>query len=281
LSSACQRATPHPIETDEAHVNLAHPHAVAAVIAAVFGLVVGSFVGVVADRVPRKESVVRPASHCSSCAAPLRTVDNIPVISYLVLRGRCHACGAHIPARDLLVELATAISFATVAWRLPTFWAVPAYCLLFAGLVALSAIDLEHKVLPRPVLYITAGIFAVLVVLASWPAHRFHDLLIAAIGGAACFVVFFAIWFVQPRAMGYGDVRLAALGGAALGWLGLGAVGVGMLAAFVFAGVPAITMLVTRKADRKTALAFGPYLALGTVVAVCFGATIAHAWVSI
>jgi leader peptidase (prepilin peptidase)/N-methyltransferase len=118
-------------------------------------------------------------------------------------------------------------------------------------------------------------------VLGSWPAHRFNDLLVAAIGGAACFVVFLAIWFVAPRAMGFGDVRLAGLGGAALGWLGLGTVGVGMLGAFVFAGVPAVVMLATGKADRKTAIAFGPFLALGTIVGVCFGPTIAHAWVSI
>jgi leader peptidase (prepilin peptidase) / N-methyltransferase len=262
-------------------VNLAHPHLVAAVIAAVFGLVIGSFVGVVADRVPRKESVVRPPSHCTSCGEQLRPLHNIPVLSYLVLRGRCHACGAHIPPRDLFVELATASVFAILAWRLPSLWAVPAYCVLAAGLVALSAIDLQHKLLPRTVLYITAGISGVLLVLGSWPAHRFNDLLVAAIGGAACFVVFLAIWFVAPRAMGFGDVRLAGLGGAALGWLGLGTVGVGMLGAFVFAGVPAVVMLATGKADRKTAIAFGPFLALGTIVGVCFGPTIAHAWVSI
>jgi leader peptidase (prepilin peptidase)/N-methyltransferase len=262
-------------------VDLTHPHAVAAVVAGVLGLVIGSFVGVVADRVPRQESLVRPPSHCTSCEAPLRPFDNIPVFSYLVLHGRCHGCGGYIPPRDLFVELVTAASFATLAWRLPTFWAVPAYCLLVAGLVALSAIDLEHKLLPRRVLYVTAGISGVLLVLASWPSHRFEHLLIAAIAAGACFAVFFVIWFVAPRAMGYGDVRLAGLCGAALGWLGLGAVGVGMLGAFVFAGVPAVIMLATGKAGRKTALAFGPYLALGTVVAACFGPTIAHAWVGI
>jgi leader peptidase (prepilin peptidase) / N-methyltransferase len=261
-------------------MNVADPHAVAAVVAAVFGLPIGSFVGVVADRVPRKESIVRPSSHCTSCATPLRTIDNIPVVSYLLLGGRCRACGVHIPPRDLYVEVTTAVLFAAVAWRLPTFWAVPAYSLLAAGLVALSAIDLEHKLLPRVVLYVTAAIFGLLLVLASWPAHRFHHLLFALLGAAACFVVFLAIWFVSPRAMGFGDVRLAALCGAALGWLGLGAVAVGMLAGFVLAGVPAIWMLARGKANRKTAIAFGPYLAAGTMVAVCFGLPIAHAWVN-
>jgi leader peptidase (prepilin peptidase)/N-methyltransferase len=259
-------------------MNVADPHAVAAIIAAVFGLLIGSFVGVVADRVPRKESIVRPSSHCTACSAPLRAIDNVPVVSYLVLRGRCRACGAQIPPRDLYVEVTTALLFAALTWRLPTFWAVPAYCLLAAGLVALAAIDIQHKLLPRTVLYVTAAIFVVALVLASWPSHRFHHLLLALVGGAACFAVFFAIWFVSPRAMGFGDVRLSALCGAALGWLDLGAVAAGVLAAFVFAGLPAIWMLVRGKADRKTALAFGPYLALGTMVAVCFGPTLAHVW---
>lgn len=262
-------------------MNLTDPHAVASVVAAVFGLLIGSFVGVVADRVPRKESVVRPSSHCTSCAAPLRTIDNMPVVSYLLLHGRCRSCGGHIPPRDLYVEVTTALLFAAVAWRLPTFWAVPAYSLLAAGLVALSAIDLEHRLLPRQVLYVTAAIVAGSLVVASWPAHRFHHLVFALVGAGVCFAVFLLIWFVSPRAMGFGDVRLAALCGGALGWLGLGAVAVGMFAAFVLAAVPAVWMLARGKASRKTAIAFGPYLALGTMVAVCFGPTIAHAWLSV
>ncbi len=257
------------------------PHLLAGVVAAVFGLLIGSFAGVVADRVPRKESVVRPPSHCTSCAAPLRTIDNVPVVSYLLLGGKCHACGVRIPPRDLYVELTTAVLFAGMAWRLPTFWALPAYSLLAAGLVALSAIDFQHRLLPRPVLYVTAAIFAVLVVAASWPSHRFGHLTDALIGAGACFVVFLAIWFVSPKAMGFGDVRLAALCGAALGWISLPSIAVGMVAAFILAGIPAVAMLARGKADRKTALAFGPYLALGTMVAVCFGPAIAHAWVNV
>jgi len=151
---------------------------------------------------------------------------------------------------------------------------------LAAGLVALSAVDLERKLLPRPILYVSAALFAVLLVLGSWPSHRLHDLLYAAAGAAICFVGFLLIWFVAPRAMGFGDVRLAALCGGALGWLGLGSVAVGIVLAFVFAGLPAIWLLARGKATRKTALAFGPYLALGTMVGVCFGPVIAHAWVS-
>ena len=98
-------------------MNVADPHAVAAVMAAVFGLPIGSFVGVVADRVPRKESIVRPSSHCTSCAAPLRTIDNVRSSRTWCCAGVADACGVHIPPRDLYVELTTALLFAAVAWR--------------------------------------------------------------------------------------------------------------------------------------------------------------------
>jgi leader peptidase (prepilin peptidase)/N-methyltransferase len=262
-------------------MNVAHPHAVAAIVSGLFGLVIGSFVGVVADRVPREESVVKPPSHCTSCGAQLRVVDNIPVISYLVLRGKCHSCDVRIPPVDLYVELTTALLFVAFAWRLPTLWALPSYCVLAAGLVALSVIDFAHKRLPTPIVYLTAGSAGALLVLASWPSHRFGHLVGAAIGAGACFAVFLLIWFVAPKAMGFGDVRLAGLCGGALGWLGSGAVAVGMVGAFLFAGVPAVVMLILGKANRKTAIAFGPFLALATIVGVCFGETIAHAWLTI
>jgi leader peptidase (prepilin peptidase) / N-methyltransferase len=262
-------------------VDLLDPHLYAAVVAAVFGLTIGSFVGVVADRVPRKESVVKPGSHCVACGVPLRPVDNVPLFSYLILRGRCRSCGVKIPPRDLYVELLTALLFAGVAWRMPTFWAVPGYCVLAAGLVALSAIDLEHRLLPRTVIYPTAVAFGLLTVLASWQGHRLHDLIGALIGAGACFLGFALIWFVAPRAMGFGDVRLAGLCGAALGWLSLGSVAVGMFAGFLLAAVPSVWMLARGRATRKTAVAFGPFLALGTMVGVCFGPVIAHAWLSL
>ncbi len=262
-------------------MNVPDSHAAGAVIAGVFGLPLGSFAGVVADRVPREESVVRPPSHCTSCDRRLGTLDNVPVLSYLLLKGRCRACKAKIPARDLRIEIITVLAMAAVAWRLPTPWAIPSYCVLVVGLVALSAIDLEHQRLPTAVLYWTLAVAAPLLVLASALSHRWDELIPAAIGAAGCFLVFFAIWFAVPRAMGFGDVRLAGLCGGWLGWLGASVIPVGLLAAFVFAGVPAVVMLVTGKADRKTKLAFGPYLALGTVVAICFGRTIAHGWASI
>jgi len=262
-------------------MNVSETHAAAAVIAGLFGLPLGSFAGVVTDRVPRSESVVQPRSHCTSCGRTLGAADNLPVVSYLLLRGRCRACKAKIPPRDLTIEIATALAFAAIAWRLPTVWAIPSYCALVVGLVALSAIDLEHQRLPTGVLYWTIAVATPLLVLGSAVSDRWDSLIPAVIGAAAGFLVFFGIWFAVPRGMGFGDVRLAGLCGGWLGWLGASVIPVGFLAAFVLAGVPAIAMVVTRKADRKTKIAFGPYLALGTVVAICFGRTIAHGWASI
>ncbi len=262
-------------------MSVTHPHVIAAVAAALFGFVIGSFVGVVADRVPRSLSIVRPGSHCTSCDEPLRPIDNIPVLSYLILRGRCHSCGVRIPPRDLYVESTTAALFVVIAWRIPTMWAIPAYCVLAAGLVALSAIDLSHKRLPTPIVYITSAAAGLLVIAASFPSHRVGHLIPALIGAAACFGGFLLVWFVAPKAMGFGDVRLAGLCGGALGWLGAGSIFVGLVASFIFAGIPAVVMLARGKATRKTAIAFGPFLALGTLVAVCFGQTIAHAWVNV
>jgi leader peptidase (prepilin peptidase)/N-methyltransferase len=265
----------------EVLMNLSETHTVAVAVAGLVGLPLGSFAGVVADRVPRGESVVQPASRCTNCGRMLGVLDNVPVISYVLLRGRCRACRTKIPARDLTIEITTALALALVAWRLPTVWAVPSYGVLLVGLAALSAIDFEHQRLPTAVLYWTVAVAGPLLVLASALSNRWDSLIPAAIGAAACFLVFLGIWFVAPRGMGFGDVRLAGLCGGWLGWLGASVIPVGILAGFLLAGVPAIVMLATGKANRKTKLAFGPYLVLGTVVGICFGRTIAHAWASI
>ena len=255
-----------------------YPHAVAAVVSGVVGLAAGSFAGVVADRVEREESVVRPASHCTACQAPLRARDNIPVVSYVLLGGRCHACGVRIPPRDLVIELVTVAVFVLIGWRLPSVWALPSYLVVATGLVALGAIDLEHHRLPTPVIYATALVATPLLVFASGMTDRWSSLVVAFIGAAACFAAFFAVFLAVPKGMGFGDVRLAALCGGWLGWLGAGVIPVGILAAFVLAGLPAIALLAARRATRKTRLAFGPFLAAGTVVGICFGRAMLSSW---
>jgi len=247
--------------------------------AGVVGLAIGSFVGVVADRLPRDESIVSPPSHCVACSAPIRSYDNIPVLSYVVLRGRCRSCGARIPPRDAMLELGTAILFVLVAWRVSSVWAVPAYCLVAASLVAISAIDLEHMRIPSAVVYTTAALGAPLLVLASAGTHRWSALLGALIGGAAAFGAFFALFFAVPKGIGFGDVRLAGLCGAFLGWIGYRELLASFLLSFVLAGVPAVVLLAMKKVQRRTQIPFGPFLAAGTMVTVLFGAPIVRAWV--
>jgi len=248
-------------------------------VAGVVGLAIGSFVGVVADRLPRHESVVSPASHCIACSAPIRTYDNIPLASYVMLKGRCRVCGAHIPARDALLEVATGVLFVLVAWRIPSVLALPAYCVLAASLVAMSAIDIEHMRIPTALVYSTGLLGAPLLVLASAGTHRWSALLGALIGGAAAFAAFFALFFAVPKGIGFGDVRLAGLCGAFLGWLGYRYVLVGFVLSFLVAGLPAIVLLATGKVQRRTRIPFGPFLAAGTMITVLFGAPIISAWV--
>lgn len=250
-------------------------------VAGVFGLVIGSFIGVVVDRLPRNESLVSPPSHCVACSAPIKPYDNVPVVSYLLLRGRCRACRTRIPPRDAFLELGTAVLFVLLAWRLASNWELPAYCVLAASLVAISAIDIEHMRIPSPIVYTTAALAVPLLVLASGTTHRWSALLSAAIGGAAAFGAFFALFFAAPKGIGFGDVRLAGLCGAFLGWFGYREVVAGFLLSFIVAGVPAAVLLAMHKVKRRTQMPFGPFLAAGTLIATLFGPPIIHAWASL
>ena len=215
-------------------------------VTGVFGLLIGSFVGVVVDRVPRKESIVSPPSHCVACEAPIRPYDNIPVISYVALRGRCRACHTRIPPRDALLELGTGILFVLLAWRLGSAWALPAYCVFAATAVAISAIDIEHMRIPSAVVYATAVLGAPLLVLASAGTHDWSALESAAIGGAGAFATFFALFYAVPKGIGFGDVRFAGLCGGFLGWLGYREVVAGFLISFVGACPPPCCSRCTR-----------------------------------
>lgn len=247
-------------------------------VAGVVGLVLGSFIGVVVDRLPRKESLVSPPSHCVSCGASIKPYDNVPVVSYLLLRGRCRICGARIPPRDALIELGTGALFVLLAWRLSSPWELPAYGVLVAALVAISAIDLEHMRIPSAIVYTTALLGAPLLVLASAGTHRWSALLSALVAGAVAFAAFFALFFAVPRGIGFGDVRLAGLCGGFLGWLGYREALAGFLVGFIVAGVPAIVLLALGKVKRRTQIPFGPFLAAGTVITTLFGPSIVRVW---
>ena len=213
------------------------------VACAVLGLAVGSFLNVVIWRIPRGESVVSPPSHCPSCDARIGPLDNVPVLSWLVLRGRCRHCGAGISARYPAVEAGTAVLFAAVAARFSESWVLPAYLVLAAALLAISVIDLEHLVIPNRIVYPIGAASAVLLVAASAGEGDWGALGRAALGAAIDFGVFYGLWLLWPQAMGFGDVRLAALLGAHLGWLGWPALGLGMFLPFLIGSVGGIVVV--------------------------------------
>ena len=241
------------------------------VLCGLFGLAVGSFLNVVIYRVPRKESIVSPPSACPGCGTPIAPRDNIPVVSWLLLRGRCRHCGERISAQYPLVELATAVLFAGLAARFGYDWALPAYLALFAGLFALAWIDVERMLLPRAIVYPTFVLVAGLLLLPAALDGDWHDYWVAWGCAAGWFVVFFALNLISPRLLGFGDVRLAWVLGLGLGWLGIGYVLLGFFAANLIGAVLGIVLIATKRLERQARVPYGVFLALGTAVAVYFG----------
>lgn len=244
--------------------------AIAGVIA-VMGLLIGSFVNVVAWRVPRGESIVRPPSHCPGCGHPIRPRDNVPVLSFLVLRGRCRDCRAAISPRYPLVEAATGALFAVVALVVGLDWSLPAWLYLAAAGVALALIDLDHHRLPDVIVlpsYVVAGVLFLLpaILQSGWP-----DYLRAWLGAAALFAFYFVIAWIYPAGMGFGDVKLAGVLGVYLGWLGWDQLIVGTFSAFLLGALVGLGVIVGRKGGRKTALPFGPFMLIGVLVSLLLG----------
>ncbi len=213
-------------------------------LCALLGLLVGSFLNVVIWRVPRGESVVAPRSRCPECGATLRAFENIPLLSWLALRARCRHCGARISARYPIVEAVTAALFAVVAARFSESWVLPAYLVLVAALVAISVIDFDHMLIPNRIVYPAGAASVVLLAGASLGEGDWPALGRAALGASIDFAVFYGLWSLWPKAMGFGDVRLAALLGAHLGWLGWGALGTGMFLPFLIGSIGGIVVVV-------------------------------------
>jgi leader peptidase (prepilin peptidase)/N-methyltransferase len=235
------------------------------------GLAVGSFLNVVAARVPLRRSLVRPGSACMSCSKPIAWYDNIPLVSYLLLRGRCRHCGARIGFVYPAVELASALLVAgcVLAFGLSLRAAIAAF--FCCVLVAISAVDIAHRIVPdRIVLPATVLVLAAQTVREpslAWP--------LAALG--ASLFLFLAL-LAYPAGMGMGDVKLALLMGAALGKLVTVALMVGMLAALV----PGLYLLARHgSAARKMAIPFAPFLALGSIVALFAGNALFDAYINL
>jgi leader peptidase (prepilin peptidase)/N-methyltransferase len=239
-----------------------------------FGLAIGSFLNVVIYRVPRGESIVAPRSRCPSCGTALKATDNIPVVSYVVLRGRCRSCRAPISLQYPVVELLTAGLFAGTAARFGFAWSLPAYLVLAAGLVALAAIDLEKNVLPKRIVYFVTAAVGAFLVLASAETGDWRRLVIAACSAAAWTGLFLAINAVSPRWLGFGDVRFVGVLGLSLGWLGVGYVLLGFYLAALIGGAVGIGLIVAKRGGLATRVPFGPFLALGAEIAIFAGSSL-------
>ena len=248
-----------------------HPLWLLIVVCGAFGLAIGSFLNVVIYRVPRKEPIVTPPSACPSCGTELAARDNIPVLSWLLLRGKCRTCGAPISWQYPVVELLTAGLFAGVAGRFGYNWAVPAYLALFAGLVALSWIDVERMVLPKAIVYPVSVLVAGLLLVPAGVYGAWHSYWVAWAFAGGWFLLFYSMWFASPRLLGFGDVRLAPVLGLSLGWLGWRYVVLGFFAANLIGAVIGIGLMVSGKAERQSRVPYGVFLALGTAVAVYWG----------
>jgi len=250
-------------------------------VCGLFGLIIGSFLNVVIWRVPRGESVVRPPSHCPGCDSPIAPRDNIPVVSWLVLRGRCRHCGNRISARYPAVELLTAVLFAGTAAYFGPVAQLPAYLYLVAVGVALALIDLDLQRLPDALTLPSYVVGAVLLGVASAVHHDWWSLLRAGIGMAALFGFYFVVAVIAPRGMGFGDVKLAGVLGLYLAWLGWGQLAVGAFAAFVVGAFVGIGLMVFNGAGRKTKIPFGPFMLVGAAIGIVAGQPIASAYTSV
>jgi leader peptidase (prepilin peptidase) / N-methyltransferase len=251
------------------------------VVVGCFGLLVGSFLNVVIWRVPRGESVVHPRSRCPGCGAAIRERDNVPLVSWLLLHGRCRNCGEPISVRYPLVELGTGVLFAMLAWKIGAHADLPAFLYLGAVGLALAVIDLDTHRLPNALTLPSYPIAAALLTIAALVDHHPGLLVRAAAGGAAFFALYALLWILYPGGMGLGDVKLAGVLGLYLGYLGWGAVAVGGFLGFGYGAVIGVALMAGRKAGRKTRIPFGPFMVAGALTAVFVGNAIAHAYLGL
>jgi leader peptidase (prepilin peptidase) / N-methyltransferase len=239
--------------------------------AGILGAVFGSFLNVVAYRMPRKESVVFGASHCPACGSPVKPYDNIPVLSYVLLRGRCRSCAARISLRYPLVETLTAALCVGAVLAHHTAAGIALSVTLILLLVPASAIDLEHRIIPNRITGLGA-VLGLVIGLALDPSGEPERLIAAAAAGGFLLVAALA----YPGGMGMGDVKLAGVMGLFLGR----AVGPAILIALLSGVVAGVVVISAKgvKAGRKTAVPFGPFLALGGVVAIYAGQQLLDAY---
>jgi leader peptidase (prepilin peptidase)/N-methyltransferase len=254
-------------------------------IAGLFGLAIGSFLNVVVYRVPARIPLTRE-SRCPSCDTAIRPWQNVPVASWVVLRGRCAACHESIPARYPLVEFGTGLAFAAVTWLYlasaadqtagdpRAVWSevlVLVAFLYFAAIsIALTLIDMDTHRLPDAIVLPSYAVAGILFTFAAFLGGDWSALVRAGAGMVTLYGFYFLLRLVRPSGMGGGDVKLAGVVGLYLGWVGWGALAVGAFSAFLIGGVIGLALILIRRATRKTAIPFGPYMLAGQSVGLAY-----------
>ncbi len=236
-------------------------------LAGVLGLCIGSFLNVCIHRLPKGESLVRPPSRCPNCGYSLRWYHNLPVVSWVALRGRCAGCRAPISARYPAVELITAILWVLIVWLTPPGWLLASRLVLGTGLIVLFMIDLEHHILPNSITLpgIVVG-FAFSLVAPPGPFDAFLGILV---GGGVLYGIALAYYLIRKEeGMGMGDVKMLAMIGAFLGWR---AVLVTLVLSSFAGALVGVVMMATQRGSMRYALPFGTFLAIGALVAMLTG----------
>lgn len=272
--------------------------AVIGTLTAALGLIIGSFLNVVAWRVPRGESIVSPPSACPSCGHEIRSRDNVPVLSWLVLRGRCRDCRVTISAHYPVIELLTGVAFVIVAiWSAPaivdavalgqpalvagTVIQLVAFLYLAALTVVLSDIDIAVHRLPNAIVLPAYVVGGVLLTAAALLQGAPQWLIVAAIGAVGSFVFYAIPAFIYPAGMGFGDVKLAGVLGMFLGYLGWPQLVIGVAAAFVVGAVAGVIILLIRRSGRGTPIPFGPWMFAGAWIGIFAGEPLASGYLNL
>ena len=239
--------------------------------AALFGLVIGSFLNVVVYRVPAGLSVLAPRSACPGCAKQIAWYDNIPVLSWLVLRAKCRNCKESISVRYPIVEASTGALFVLLAVTVPRDSLIPLVCLVGAACLALAIVDFETMRLPDQIVFTTAVLVVAGVILdgflsGEWPLLR------AAESALLWALVFGIPWLVTSgRGMGFGDVKFAPVLGLMLGWVGWGESLVGLFSGFLLGSIIGVLLILVAKSEKRRRIPYGPFMVAGTLVGLLAG----------
>ena len=249
--------------------------AIGSVICFVFGSAVGSFLNVCIWRLPRGQSIVRPGSRCPRCQTRIALWDNIPLISYLILRGKCRSCGQPISARYPAVEMLTGLSAAALFIVFGPSVQTAVFFVLICFLIVATFTDLDRMIIPNRIT-LPGIILGLLINTLISPGDIWKYLLGALVGAASLLLIaFLGEWIFKKESMGGGDLKLAALVGAFLGWQ---SVLLSLFAAILAGALTGIVLIILGRRERQQYIPFGPFIAIGTMVAIFWGGDIIKAY---